>query len=133
MQTDNRTIKERLADFLAYKNIGQDRFAQLANLSRGFANNVGDSIRQASLDKIKNAFPELNTLWLTSGVGTMLNDENAPIIHDETSEPFKTYLLPMSSIAFSFSSWISEFNRSIRSVSPVIEDFTPPELDISSM
>lgn len=98
MQTDNRTIKERLADFLAYKNIGQDRFAQLANLSRGFANNVGDSIRQASLDKIKNAFPELNTLWLTSGVGTMLNDENAPIIHDETSEPFKTYLLPMSAM-----------------------------------
>lgn len=73
MQIDNRTIKERLADFLAYKNIGQDKFAQLANLSRGFANNVGDSIRQSSLDKIKSAFPELNILWLTSGVGSMLD------------------------------------------------------------
>lgn len=73
MQIDNRTIKERLADFLAYKNIGQDKFAQLANLSRGFANNVGDSIRQASLNKIKAAFPELNILWLTSGVGSMLD------------------------------------------------------------
>lgn len=72
MQRDNRTIKERLADFLSYKGIGQDKFAQIANLSRGFANNVGDSIRQSSLNKIKAAFPELNTLWLTSGVGNML-------------------------------------------------------------
>lgn len=75
MQIDNKTIKERLAEFLTYKGIGQDKFAQLANLSRGFANNVGDSIRQSSLDKIRGAFPELNTLWLTSGVGNMLNTD----------------------------------------------------------
>ncbi len=72
-QDNNRTIKERLADFLSYKGIGQDKFAQLANLSRGFANNVGDSIRQSSQNKIKVAFPELNILWLTSGIGEMLN------------------------------------------------------------
>lgn len=79
MQQDDRTIKERLADFLSYKGIGQDKFAQLANLSRGFANNVGDSIRQSSLNKIKAAFPELNTLWLTSGVGQMLNHSSSSI------------------------------------------------------
>ena len=79
MQQDSRTIKERLADFLSYKGIGQDKFAQIANLSRGFANNVGDSIRQSSLNKIKAAFPELNTLWLTSGVGNMIN-QPAPSI-----------------------------------------------------
>lgn len=76
MQQDNRTIKERLADFLSYKDIGQDKFAQIANLSRGFANNVGDSIRSSSLAKISVAFPELNTLWLTSGVGDMLTIGN---------------------------------------------------------
>lgn len=80
MHQDNRTIKERLADFLSYKGIGQDKFAQIANLSRGFANNVGDSIRQSSLNKIKTAFPELNTLWLTSGVGYMLN-QTTPTVH----------------------------------------------------
>lgn len=76
MQQDKRTIKERLAEFLAYKGIGQDKFAQHANLSRGFANNVGDSIRQSSLEKIRIAFPELNTLWLTTGIGEMLNTIN---------------------------------------------------------
>lgn len=86
MYTDNKTIKERLADFLSYKGIGQDKFAQIANLSRGFANNVGDSIRSSSLAKISQAFPDLNTLWLTSGVGNMLNNEDdtiTPIIDTE--------------------------------------------------
>lgn len=83
MKQDCRTIKERLADFLAYKGIGQDKFAQLANLSRGFANNVGDSIRQSSLDKIKTAFPELNIIWLTAGIGDMLNKDETNKIQEE--------------------------------------------------
>lgn len=101
MQQDNRTIKERLADFLAYKGIGQDKFAQQANLSRGFANNVGDSIRQSSLEKIKIAFPELNILWLTAGFGEMLNKEGeAQEIQTESrnKSEYITYLLPMSAM-----------------------------------
>lgn len=38
-------------------------------------NNVGDSIRTASLDKIKSVYPELNTAWLLTGVGDMLDSE----------------------------------------------------------
>ena len=101
MQQDNKTIKERLADFLAYKGIGQDKFAQQANLSRGFANNVGDSIRQASLEKIKMAFPELNTPWLTTGVGDMLNKERTTEDIQEglgSKSGYVTYLLPMSAM-----------------------------------
>lgn len=110
MQIDNRTIKERLADFLAYKNIGQDKFAQLANLSRGFANNVGDSIRQASLDKIKAAFPELNILWLTSGVGSMLDapQESEPsemtiVTEEEYESAIKQGLPLLPEVNFKFS------------------------------
>ena len=110
-QDNNRTIKERLADFLSYKGIGQDKFAQLANLSRGFANNVGDSIRQSSQNKIKVAFPELNILWLTSGIGEMLNTTqkneaeqiDEPIIlrvplvsqYAQACQPVRTGRLPM--------------------------------------
>ena len=101
MQQDNRTIKERLAEFLNYKGIGQDKFAQQANLSRGFANNVGDSIRQSSLEKIKIAFPELNILWLTAGIGEMINkEEKTEEIRAESksSSEYITYLLPMSAM-----------------------------------
>lgn len=67
------TIKERLIEFLSYKGIGQIKFAEAAGLSRGFVNILGDGISSKSLNKISQSFPELNTLWLTSGEGEMLN------------------------------------------------------------
>ena len=67
------TIKERLTDFLSYKGIGQIKFAEYAGLSRGFVNILGDGISSKSLNKISKAFPELNTLWLTTGEGNMIN------------------------------------------------------------
>ena len=67
------TIKERLTDFLSYKGIGQIKFAESAGLSRGFVNILGDGISSKSLNKISKAFPELNTLWLTTGEGNMIN------------------------------------------------------------
>jgi hypothetical protein len=66
------TIKQRLAQYLEYLGIGQAKFAEIIGVSRGFANNVGDSIRTENLEKIKNHFPELNTIWLLTGEGEML-------------------------------------------------------------
>ena len=36
-------------------------------------NILGDGISSKSLNKISKAFPELNTLWLTTGEGNMIN------------------------------------------------------------
>ncbi len=66
------TLKERLAEFLLYLGIGQAKFAEIVGVSRGFANNVGDSIREDNLKKISAVFPELNTAWLKTGEGDML-------------------------------------------------------------
>ncbi len=65
-------MKERLIEFLAYIGISQGAFEKKVGLSNGFVNNVGDSIRAKSLDKIVAAFPELNTAWLIVGEGDML-------------------------------------------------------------
>lgn len=75
MQQKGETIKERIARFLEYKGFGQAKFAELAGLSKGFANVVGDSISTKSLTKIKDAYPELNTDWLITGEGSMLKEE----------------------------------------------------------
>ena len=48
------TTKDRLITFLAYINISQGRFEKGVGLSTGFVNNVGDSIRKSSLDKISS-------------------------------------------------------------------------------
>lgn len=78
-------IKERLTKFLAYKGIGQIKFAEAAGLSRGFVNVLGDGISSKSLNKISLAFPELNTLWLTSGEGEMLKSESPKPIYNEAT------------------------------------------------
>ena len=83
-------------------------------MSTGFVNNVGDSIRTASLDKIKSVYPELNTAWLLTGVGDMLDSEKNSLFLNslrrkeneesfdkkdiEYTKGFTTYLLPMSAM-----------------------------------
>lgn len=69
---DNNTIKYRLAEFLKHLGIGQAKFAQIVGVSKGFANNVGDSIRTDNLNKIAEHYPELNLTWLLTGEGEML-------------------------------------------------------------
>lgn len=65
--------KKRLLQFLQYKKLGQQKFEISIGMSNGWANKVGDSIRENTLQKIKEVYPELNIAWLKSGVGEMLN------------------------------------------------------------
>ena len=76
------TTKDRLITFLAYINISQGRFEKGVGLSTGFVNNVGDSIRKSSLDKISSVYPELNTAWLLTGVGNMINENKNNVGRD---------------------------------------------------
>ena len=69
-------IRDRLIQFLAHENISQGKFEEKVGLSTGFVSKVGDSIRKKSLDKILAVYPNLNTVWLISGVGEMLIPEN---------------------------------------------------------
>ncbi len=67
-------VKDRLITFLKHENLGQKAFEIKAGLSNGFVNRIGDSVTTNSLKKIKDAFPGLNTNWLMTGEGTMLED-----------------------------------------------------------
>lgn len=66
--------KDRLLEFLRYKGMGQQKFEISIGMSNGWANKVGDSIRENTLKKISEVYPELNIAWLKSGVGVMLNN-----------------------------------------------------------
>ena len=70
------TIKDRMQKFLEKKALSQRKFEKFVGLSNGFVNNIGDSIRAASLEKIKHKYPELNTNWLLTGEGEMLGESN---------------------------------------------------------
>lgn len=64
--------KERLKEFLTYKDIGQNKFADNVGISAGYINNLKDSIGSKIINKISGAYPELNIDWLLTGEGNML-------------------------------------------------------------
>lgn len=96
--------KERLLQFLRYKNQGQQKFEISIGMSNGWVNKVGDSIRENTLQKIKEVYPELNIAWLKSGVGEMLNtgesEETLETPGDnETGDEITAKLVPLLPIA----------------------------------
>ena len=96
--------KERLLQFLRYKNQGQQKFEISIGMSNGWVNKVGDSIRENTLQKIKEVYPELNIAWLKSGVGEMLNSGDSEGTLEtpgdsETSEEITAKLVPLLPIA----------------------------------
>ena len=78
-----QTVKDRLKAFIKYKGLGQGRFEVTCGLSNGYVNNIRQSIQPDKLQKIALCFPDLNTGWLMTGKGEMLNAS--------TVEPVKNY------------------------------------------
>lgn len=72
-------MKDRLMQFINYKNISIQAFEVSVNLSNGAVSKMGDGTRRSTIDKISNSYPELNTNWLITGEGEMLR----PIQHIE--------------------------------------------------
>jgi len=67
------SVKDRLNEFLRYKNLGQGSFEKICGLSNGYVNNIRKSIKTETFDeKISPKFPELNKFWLLHNEGPML-------------------------------------------------------------
>lgn len=67
-------IKGRLLQFIEYKDITPFRFSTICGFSSSYVRNMRKTITQRSLKHISNKFPELNTHWLSTGEGQMLNE-----------------------------------------------------------
>lgn len=70
-------LKERVKQFIEYTGIEVRAFEVRCNLSNGFVNNIGQSIREKSINNITEVYPDLNRYWLLTGEGSMLNSEKA--------------------------------------------------------
>lgn len=66
------TMKDRLMQFINYKDISVQAFETNVNLSNGAVSKMGDGTRRSTIDKISNTYPDLNTNWLLTGEGDML-------------------------------------------------------------
>ena len=66
-------IKERFKEFIAYKRLTQRRFQASIGVSSSYVNGITDGIGAEVLRKLSITYPELNTDWLLTGEGEMLN------------------------------------------------------------
>jgi phage repressor protein C with HTH and peptisase S24 domain len=66
-------LLERAKEFIAAKSLTPKQFEQIVGLSNGAFSKLSDSTRRSTVDRISNAFPELNVSWLINGEGDMLN------------------------------------------------------------
>lgn len=83
-------VKERLLQFIAHKGINKTTFEKKCGLSNDAVGKMGENTRSSTLDKISNTYPDLNIIWLKTGVGEMLIDK-------ERTD--KTVSVPQSSIS----------------------------------
>ena len=87
-------IKERIIEFIDYKGISKNAFENACNMSKRYLSNLKGTPGARIIKNIHDAFPELNTTWLITGTGEMLQTNDS--INQETalSEDNRAPILP---------------------------------------
>lgn len=89
------SVKQRLRDYIKYKGINERTFCLSIGASTSFVNSMRVSIQPSKVESIAAHYPDLSTGWLLTGEGKMLKEdykreEPAPIVVEETKEPYST-------------------------------------------
>lgn len=81
-------ILERIKQFIDYKGIAISAFEKsigMANASFGKSLKKGGTIGADKLENILKVYPDLNSHWVITGEGNMINGELAPLAQDTTA------------------------------------------------
>lgn len=92
------TVKERIKEFIKYKNISIRSFERTCGLSNGYINSIEQTIMPNKMKIINLQYPDLNTSWLLTGEGEMLKDSqrNAAVSKKPTGS---LPLIPIEAVA----------------------------------
>lgn len=77
------SVKERIKEFVKYKNIGIIDFEKSINVANGYVNSISKSIGIDKINIILDKYPNLNIEWLLTGKGMMLKTTEDPNIVGE--------------------------------------------------
>jgi len=66
------SFSARINSFIAFKGVKTASFERICSLSNGSVSKMGENTRRSTLEKISNAYPDLNIDWLLTGEGEML-------------------------------------------------------------
>lgn len=70
------TIRDRLMQFINYKNISPREFERTVGIANGYMSKDFSRMRSGTMLKIKNAYPDLNAEWVLLGTGTMTSESS---------------------------------------------------------
>lgn len=68
-------IKDRFDAFIQFKGLSRRRFQEEIKVSNSYIQNISKGISNEVMNRITIHYPELNSNWLKTGVGTMLVSE----------------------------------------------------------
>lgn len=66
-------MQERFNEFISYKRMSKRKFQLSIGVSNSYIQNIVNNISEDVLNRISKIYPELNTDWLLTGKGEMLN------------------------------------------------------------
>lgn len=69
-----KNLRERLEEFIAYKQMSVRKFEKICEFSNGYVRTINRSIVDDKMERITKEFPELNKTWLITGDGGMIVD-----------------------------------------------------------
>lgn len=86
------TVKQRLTEYIAFRNLDNAKFERLCGLGNGYVNKLKTEPGSKKLDCILRACPDLSKEWLLYGEGEMLhkNEENSK--NNLTAQPQRSNL-----------------------------------------
>jgi transcriptional regulator with XRE-family HTH domain len=114
------TVKQRLKDFIKFKNLSQGKFEKAVGVSNGFVNNISKGIGADKLQRILSVFPDLNQNWLLTGEGEMIKQEQSqPAYEDkflinQLYESLKTVIETQKMLIDAQNAEIKRLQRSLR-------------------
>ena len=68
-----QSVKQRLIQYIKFKKLSQKRFEETVGLSNGYLNSLRHAPGADKLQRILDAFPDINRTWLLTGEGEMLS------------------------------------------------------------
>lgn len=99
-----RTIKERLLEFLKSKRISQTEFARSLGVSSNYVGAMRKGISASKLKKLFELYPDLNRDWLLYGEGEMLHSGGGAYA-SSSKRDHETFLLPVEAYAGGLQMW----------------------------
>lgn len=96
-------VQARLRDFIKYKGITNVAFCSSIGASSNFVNAIRKSISRSTLDIIEKEYPDLNTKWLLTGIGAMLDPKSGKLPKDNI------FYLPYIGVA-EYGNYIEKYN-----------------------